>query len=98
MIDSNTSCVEQFEHTELLTEVIKVKMKDMKYYVVELSFSKSNPIHRAICFHRSNGNVDLTASYEGTKSTNTKNLVHFKVIEEIKSMNEKFENQYKLPN
>lgn len=72
-------------------------MKSMSYYVVEVSFRKSNPIHRAICFHRSGGNVELFGSYEGVITMNIKNLAYFKKVEEITSMKEKFKNQYKLP-
>lgn len=73
------------------------QMKDMTYYVVELSFRANNPIHRAICFHRSNGNVELFGSYEGIISQNVKGLAYFEVVEEIPSMTERFENQFKLP-
>ncbi|MEH7116169.1 hypothetical protein V7128_01920 [Neobacillus vireti] len=72
-------------------------MKDMNYYVVEVFFRKTNPIHRAICFHRYGGNVELFGSYEDVITTNIKHLAYFKEVEEISSMKEKFENQYKLP-
>jgi hypothetical protein len=72
-------------------------MKDMIYYVVEVSFRKTNPIHRSICFHRSGDHVELFGSYEDVITTNITNLAYFRVVEEITSMNEKFENQYKLP-
>ena len=73
------------------------QMKDMTYYVVELSFRPNNPIHRAVCFHRSNGNVELFGSYEGVISKNVKELAYFQVVEEISSMTERYENQFKLP-
>lgn len=73
------------------------EMKKMSYYVVELSFRNNNPIHRAVCFHRSNGNVELFGSYEGVISKNVKELSFLKVIEEVTSMNQKFDNQFKLP-
>lgn len=72
-------------------------MKNMTYYVVEVSFRKNNPIHRAICYHRHGGNVELFASYDGIIRENIKHLAYFEVVEEIKSMREEFENQYKLP-
>lgn len=73
-------------------------LKKMTYYVVELSFRSNNPIHRAICFHRLDGHVELFGSYEGVISKRIEELAHFEVVEEIKSMNEKSANHYLLPN
>jgi len=73
------------------------QMKNMTYYVVELSFRANNPIHRAVCFHRTSGNVELFGSYEGIISQNIKALAYFEVVEEISSMTERYENQFKLP-
>jgi hypothetical protein len=73
------------------------EMKKMTYYVVELSFRKNNPIHRAICFHRIDGQVELFGSYEGVITRNIKDLTFFKVVDEIPSMTEPFPNKYKLP-
>lgn len=73
------------------------EMKKMSYYVVELSFRSNNPIHRAVCFHRSDGDVELFGSYEGIVRKNVKQLPFFKVVEEIPSMTEPFENRFKLP-
>lgn len=74
-----------------------MNLKKMTYYVVEISFRNNNPIHRAICFHRFDGHVDLFGSYEGVVSKHIEHLAHFKVVEEIESMKHGFSNQYKLP-
>lgn len=72
-------------------------MKRMTYYVVEVSFREDNPIHRAICYHRDNGYVELFGSYEGIITKEVKDLTFFRVVEEISSMKEQFENKFKLP-
>lgn len=72
-------------------------MKKMTYYVVELSFSNNNPIHRSVCFHRVDGNVELFGSYEGVIHSKVEDLAFFKIVEEIPSMSAKYENQNKLP-
>lgn len=73
------------------------EMKKMTYYVVEVSFNKQNPIHRAICFHRIDGFVELFGSYEGIETHNINNLTFFRVVEEIPSMTAEYPNKYKLP-
>lgn len=74
------------------------EMKDMSYYVVEVSFNSQNPIHRAICFHRVGNNIDLHGSYEDMISTTIPSLAYFRVVEELVSMNiKKYPNCWKLP-
>lgn len=76
----------------------KSELENMTWYVVELSFRQSNPIHRAICFHRSSGHLELTASYEGVIAINFNKLAHFEVITKIEEMNNpKSQNMWKLP-
>lgn len=70
--------------------------KDMSYYIVEVAFFKSNPIHRAVYFHRSSGNIELMSSgYEGAMSRHISRLAHFKVLSELTLMNEQY--RVKLP-
>lgn len=81
---------EELEFTYLLTP--------LTWYVVEVSFRKSNPIHRAICEYRHSGNVDLIASYEGIKNIHIDDLSFFKVVGAIDGMNCKnYPNKGKLP-
>lgn len=72
-------------------------MKSMTYYVVEVAFSNVNPIHRAICFHRSGNNIELFASYDGLERTNVRSLAYFEVVEELESMRANFPNKHKTP-
>jgi hypothetical protein len=66
--------------------------KDMTYYIVEVAYSKENPIHRVVGFHRHIGDLILfTAGYTEVININYTELYHFEVIEELKSMNEKLE-------
>lgn len=63
-------------------------MKEMTYYVVEISFRSSNPIHRAICFHQFNDNIQLFGPYNELIQANVRQLSYFNVVEEITSMGE----------
>jgi hypothetical protein len=63
-------------------------MKDMSYYIVEVSHRETNPIHRVICFHRSGGFVELfSAGYDGEERHNYKDLYSFEVVCELVEMN-----------
>jgi hypothetical protein len=65
-------------------------VKDMSYYIVEVSFFNGNSIHRAICFHRSSGHVELmSAGYDDENRLHISKLKHFKVICELEEMNKK---------
>jgi hypothetical protein len=78
----------EFEHT----------LTPLTWYIVEVSFRKSNPIHRAIAFYRHSGCVDLMASYEGVIERPIESLAYFRVINAIDAMNIKdYPNRSKLP-
>lgn len=68
-------------------------LKFGSWYVVDVSFRKTNPIHRAILSeYRSDGNrATLTGNYEpaSLEFLNLDDLYYFKVITEIPEMIEK---------
>lgn len=65
-----------------------MKMHWGKWYVVELSFKPSNPIHHAICKSYGTESVVLYGNSDNPISINIKKLHHFKVLYPIKEMNE----------
>lgn len=73
-----------------------------KYYIVEVSYQDTNPIHRAIMCsyrkHEGGASVDLMSSgYEGVLSRNIEDLAYFRVIESIDAMNKPFKNRWRVP-
>lgn len=82
-----------------MTEKIKVEWD--KLYVVELSYRKTNPIHRAIAFdiHTETKYCKIFSnSYEDVQEVRDyKKLPFFKIISEITDMRNDFPNNYKLP-
>lgn len=76
------------------------EMKDLSYYVVEVSFRENNPIHRAIAFHTCDGLIELiNVSYEDQlPAMKFYELAFFRVISEIEDLNTKsYPNKLKLP-
>lgn len=61
-------------------------LKSLTWYVVEVSYRETNPIHRAICKHNFDGHVELYGNYDDPEYTHVERLHHFKVVEEIKAM------------
>ncbi len=66
-------------------------LEHMTWYVAEVSFRASNPIHRCIAFHRCQGNLELMASYEGIEDANIKSLAYFRPIQKLDAMDVKVE-------
>lgn len=61
-------------------------LKNFTWYVVEVSFGETNPIHRAICKHTTKGHIELYGDYDSPQYTQANKLHHFKVLEEIVAM------------
>lgn len=88
---------------------------DMKFggwYVVEVAFDESNPIHRAIASSVRTNNMnlvhvggeemptiscDLYGNYDGIKTVKLHKLAFFRVIAEVTDMKVAFPNKYFLP-
>lgn len=61
-------------------------MKEGYWYVVDVSFRGSNPIHRAICQRKGN-TVVLWGSYEAPITKRKEDLYYFDVVDTIPKMN-----------
>jgi len=64
-------------------------LKPMFWYIVEVSFSRGNPIHRCIAFHREKGCVELIGSYDLDDMPCRKHiseLAYFNVIKPLPEM------------
>ena len=64
-------------------------LQPMTWYVADVSFRNSNPIHRCIAFHRTDGQVELISSYELEDMPvreSIENLAYFYPVREIPDM------------
>lgn len=71
-----------------------------RYYVVEVSFKASNPIHRAIMSGWRGDNCCLFSVYDiGVRAVVFKleELSFFRIVEEIPAMRDDYRNRFKLP-
>ena len=87
---------------------MSIKLEFGKYYVVEVSFRKDNPIHRAVLteyrtsgttYAKSHSATLISSGYEEPIQTDLNKLAFFRVVHEIEEMAtlHKYPNAYKLP-
>lgn len=79
-----------WEQSEKQTQYDDVKiLKTMTWYLAEVSFRQSNPIHRCLAFHRGDGYLELTAAgYEEKIATCIDKLAYFRPVQKLSAMDE----------
>jgi hypothetical protein len=82
----------QMEHPPIAPE----DMQFGHFYVVEVSFRETNPIHRAIAFEARGETISLIGGGYATPCVRWRELYFFSVVEEIESLKLTKEN-FRLP-
>jgi hypothetical protein len=62
-------------------------LEKMTWYIAEVSYSSSNPIHRSIVFHRIGGNIEVVSN-EDKDVYNITKLAYFKPIQKLTAMDD----------